>query len=185
MRENKTKYAILGMLTRGPMSGYDIKKAIDFGLHMFWSESHGQIYPGLKQLTEDGLITRDIMHQMGKPDRHIYSITERGKKELRTWLARSPEPNSYRIEVLLKLFFGHELSMDENLQNLGSFREQQSKLLEQYLSMEQHLVSEHADVPQAPYWLSTLRCGIRISKAFVGWCDETIEFLRLRDGGQK
>ena len=43
MREVKSKYAILGMLSIEPMSGYDIKKEVEKSISNFWTESYGQI----------------------------------------------------------------------------------------------------------------------------------------------
>jgi len=48
LRKSRTKYVILGFLTWGPQSGYDIKKHIDQSVVMFWDESFGQLYPELK-----------------------------------------------------------------------------------------------------------------------------------------
>lgn len=50
------KYAILGLLMRSPVTGYDIAKEFGDGLGCFWSAKHSQIYPELKRLTDDGLI---------------------------------------------------------------------------------------------------------------------------------
>lgn len=52
----KMEYALLGLLCRQPMTGYDIKKAIDKSLRLFWSGSYGSIYPTLGALVEKGLI---------------------------------------------------------------------------------------------------------------------------------
>jgi len=56
-RENKSRYALLGMLSYMPMSGYDLRKFIESSTSNFWSESYAQIYPMLKQLTREGLTT--------------------------------------------------------------------------------------------------------------------------------
>ena len=89
-RENKTKYAVLGLLTYAPLSGYDIRRIYDQSLGNFWSESYGAIYPILKRLEEEGLATREVQHQAGKPDRNVYTITELGRDELHRWLAQPP-----------------------------------------------------------------------------------------------
>ena len=85
-RANRTRYTILGVLTRGPMTGYDIKRYIEISVGNFWRESYGQIYPTLRSLTEDGLVRRQTRQQRGRPGRHVYSITGKGRKELREWL---------------------------------------------------------------------------------------------------
>jgi PadR family transcriptional regulator AphA len=51
-----TPFAILGLLSIEPMSGYDIRRNLDESLSYFWSESYGQIYPSLKKLEASRLI---------------------------------------------------------------------------------------------------------------------------------
>jgi len=68
MKENKSKYAIMGMLSMGPVSGYDIKKRFEESLSYFWNESYGQIYPILKKITQTGAcdqIDRETDRQTG------------------------------------------------------------------------------------------------------------------------
>lgn len=54
------KYAILGLLNRNPMTGYDIVKEFNFQLAEFWNAKHSQIYPELKKLVNEKLIVYDI-----------------------------------------------------------------------------------------------------------------------------
>ena len=51
------KYVILGLLEQGEKSGYDIKNCFNEEIGEFWSAKHSQIYPELRKLTEEGLIT--------------------------------------------------------------------------------------------------------------------------------
>ena len=55
---NKTKYAILGVLDTFPGSGYDIKKYCDKSISYFWNENFGHIYPVLKQMENEGLVSK-------------------------------------------------------------------------------------------------------------------------------
>ncbi|MYF92724.1 MAG: PadR family transcriptional regulator, partial [Gemmatimonadetes bacterium] len=65
-KTNKSKYAIMGMLSIRPMSGYDMKKLIAQSISYFWNESFGQIYPTLKKLVEEGLATRQTEKRLSK-----------------------------------------------------------------------------------------------------------------------
>src|SRR5262245_56172302 len=105
-RINKSKYAIMGLLNTRPMSGYDIKKTIEAGLSNFWSESYGQIYPILRTLVAEGLATSWVEEHTGKPDRHVYTLTDAGREDLTGWLAGPVDYDPGRIEILLKLYFG-------------------------------------------------------------------------------
>src|SRR6266511_3270230 len=130
MKSPRSRYAILGMLSIRPMSGYDIKKTVEGSINYFWTESYGQIYPMLKSLVAERLVTKTIKKQAGKPDRHVYALTTRGSKALHTWLAGQVMPTFERNELLLKLFFGEEGSIAVNIRhirNTGNCRPNDTK----------------------------------------------------------
>jgi DNA-binding PadR family transcriptional regulator len=129
VKESKSKYAILGILSFGPMSGYDIKKFYEQSIASFWNESYGQIYPILRRLAEDGLATKAIHRQEGRPDRHIYAITERGREELQQWLVEPIGRHIGRHEIILKLIFGKQISIHDNIRQIERFRDRHIKEL--------------------------------------------------------
>lgn len=174
MRETKSKYAILGMLSIAPMSGYDIKKRIEESISNFWTESYGQIYPMLKSVVAEKLVTKTVEKGSGKPDRHVYSLTELGRKELQRWLSEGVTPKVERNELLLKLFFGEEVTFDTNIHHIEQYRELQQGLLEKYKAIEAEIKAEHKDNPNLPYWLLTVRYGQHVSQALLDWCDEAL-----------
>ena len=45
-------FALLGLLARGPLSGYDISAQLARGVGPFWHARHSQIYPELARLEE-------------------------------------------------------------------------------------------------------------------------------------
>lgn len=178
MREGKSKYAILGMLSIEPMSGYDIKKEVEKSISNFWTESYGQIYPVLRNLIAEKLVTRKtVKSEAGKPDRHVYSLTARGRKELRRWLREGFAPKIQRDEFLLKLFFGEEIAIKANIAHVEQFREVQRGLLQKYGAVEKEITREYADNSNAPYWLMTVRYGQHVSRALLQWCDKTLAEL--------
>jgi DNA-binding PadR family transcriptional regulator len=177
-RENKSRYAVLGILSLRPMSGYDIRKTIKASLSNFWSESYGQIYPILRSLVEDGLATISVETQTGKPNRHVYALTEAGRKELERWLRKPVEYEVGRSEILLKLFFGWQMPPEESLHKVEQFRELQQQLLHKYEGIEQWLKEAESGHPGLPYWLMTVSYGKHISRALTDWSDETLAALR-------
>ena len=102
------KYAILGLLHYTDMHGYRIKEHIEQNFGHMWSINYGQIYPNLKKLYEDGLISMTEMNQSGAkgPTRKLYSITMKGKEEFSRWLEDSPEkPMLLRDPFLMRFVF--------------------------------------------------------------------------------
>ena len=99
-----TAYVILGMVSREPRSGYEIKALVDKTTRFFWAASYGQIYPELKRLSEAGLIEGSDASQ-GDRKRTVFAITADGEAELKDWLRKPPQTAEMREEGLLKLFF--------------------------------------------------------------------------------
>jgi DNA-binding PadR family transcriptional regulator len=174
MKKTKSRYAILGMLSICPMSGYDIKKTIEESISNFWSESYGQIYPILKRLVADDLVTKTVEIQSGKPDRHVYKLTKKGRQELQRWLSGDIVPKVQRNEFLLKLFFGEEVAATTNQKHVEQHREIQLQLLEKYHALEREIKSKYRDDPNSSYWLMTLEHGKHVSHALVTWCNQTL-----------
>jgi len=179
-KENKTKYAILGILSRMPVSGYDIKKLTDNSISHFWNENFGHIYPVLKRLEDEGLISGDVQHTPGRPDRSVYSLTAEGKAALDAWLMREPEDPPNRIELLLQLFFSSSLPLSDVIEKVQNEKRHTEERLAVFTTIQQHIRGYHSDqdLRDAPFWLMTLSFGIHRARAAVAWCDETIEKLR-------
>ncbi|GER90015.1 hypothetical protein KDW_41770 [Dictyobacter vulcani] len=176
-KENKSKYAVMGVLSLYPGSGYDIKKFMECSTSNFWSESYGQIYPILKQLVEEGLAVRHAEKQEGKPEKYIYTLTEQGKEGLRDWLLESVAVAGERNELLLKLFFGDHISFEKNKEHVRAFQELQSHLLEKYEEIERVLLAEAQHDVSYSYQIMTVRYGIHRCHALLTWCDETLGTL--------
>ena len=177
MREGKSKYAILGMLSIEPMSGYDIKKEVEKSISNFWSESYGQIYPVLRNLIAEKLVTKTVEREAGKPDRHVYALTAKGRKELRRWLHEAFAPKIQRNEFLLKLFFGEEIPPKANIAHVEQYRELQRGLLQKYRAVEKEITRQYPDNSNLPYWLMTVRHGQHVTRGLLQWCDNTLAEL--------
>jgi PadR family transcriptional regulator, regulatory protein AphA len=176
-KENKSKYALLGLLSICPGSGYDIKKFMEQSTSNFWNESYGQIYPILKQLVAAGLATSHTEKQEGKPERYVYTLTDKGLEELRHWLTEPIEHMVERNELLLKLFFGRQNTIAGNIEHVQQFRTLQEQLLRKYQGIEEFLKANCADNPDLCYSLITVRYGILRCQSLLTWCDETIDTL--------
>jgi DNA-binding PadR family transcriptional regulator len=164
------------------MSGYDLKKLIERFVAHFWSESYGQIYPTLNQLAAAGLAERRSEKQRGKPDRHVYSLTAKGREELGRWLAHPARPEPFRSELLLKLFLGGAAPVSDSASHVEHYRRHQQQLLDTYARIERGLRKDMQGHPDLPYWLITLRYGRRRARAMLAWCDETLATLRRLRG---
>jgi DNA-binding PadR family transcriptional regulator len=183
-RSSSGSEVLLGLLTIEPMSGYDLGQLIRISVGHFWRESYGQIYPNLKRLAAEGLVTARTERQKGKPDRRVYSITGKGREQLVKWLAVEPQPEIPRNELLLKLFFGAQVSPEIPIANLGRMVEEERALLKQFRQAEQEIAGNR-QYPDAPYWRMTARFGLLELEAHLRWAQETLAELRKIAGIRK
>jgi PadR family transcriptional regulator AphA len=176
-KENRSKYAVLGMLATGPMSGYDIKQTIETSIGHFWNESYGQIYPILKHLTEEGLATRTHVAQANRPDRYVYTLTEQGHAELRAWLETPVERPPERIEILLRLVFGQQVPVEVHIRQLERYRETYLQDWEIIRGALEHYEKQDATRPEVAYWKIAVEYGRLNCEAMLRWCEESLAVL--------
>ena len=175
---------LLGLLTIESMSGYDLGQTVRGSVGFFWNESYGQIYPNLKKLAADGLVTSKKERQKGKPGRHIYSITKKGREHLASWLAVPPQAEIPRNELLLKLFFGAQFSAEISAGYVESMAEseQRSLLFIKSVAVE---IAKNQQYPDAPYWKMAVRFGEFELEAHLRWAEETLVELNRLAGNPK
>jgi PadR family transcriptional regulator, regulatory protein AphA len=180
MRENRSRYAVLGALTIAPMSGYDLRAFFEQSVRFFWTESYGQIYPILKKLAAEGLVAPAKPGKGGgtHPRRTVYVITARGRAALAEWLGEPIEQEVGRIEILLKLFFAPEAEPIAARNHVSDFRAYHVARLAQFDAVETRIRRDYADRPELPYWLLTLSYGQHVSRALLDWCDEADRTVR-------
>ncbi|USS90852.1 PadR family transcriptional regulator [Fructilactobacillus carniphilus] len=123
----KGKEIILGLLdTRGPLTGYEINEIIQQQLNHFYDGSYGMIYPTLRKLEEEGLVTKQQVNQTEKPNKNVFSIQPAGKKVFQKALHADLKGETFKSDFLLKLYFGDQLT-----------KQQQRNLLQQELDFKQ------------------------------------------------
>lgn len=117
------KYAILGLVSWRPCSGYDIKKVFAESTALYWSGNSNQVYPTLLQLQKAGLVTSEVQQQTGYPAKKVYSITESGKAELKQWVLAPPGLPEVRDTFLTRLAWADQLHDDELAAMLDGYEE--------------------------------------------------------------
>lgn len=97
-----TQTLILAILNFGDASGYEIKKESTEGAFSYFVDiSYGSIYPTLAKLEVDDLVIGRSETQSGKPDKKVFSITEKGREEFIKALALPPAIDKFKSEFLL------------------------------------------------------------------------------------
>jgi len=164
-----TAYVILGMVSREPRSGYEIKAIVDNTTRFFWAASYGQIYPELKRLAEAGLV-EGADAPRGERRRTVYAITADGEAALKDWLREPPQTAEMREEGLLKLFFSGVLPREDATATLRAMREHRIGIAGRLRAMGPQ-AREKVDADDDPYPLMVLQGGIEFNEWFAGWCE--------------
>ncbi len=101
----------LGVLSIQDASGYEIRKAFEDGPFSIFAEGgFGSIYPALKKLEEEGLVTSEIKEQNNRPQKNIFKITAKGRLALLEALSNTPAPDKFKSDFLFSMFFAEFLS---------------------------------------------------------------------------
>ncbi len=176
-RASRTRYAILGLLAAGPRSGYDIRKEVAERISHFWNESLGHLYPVLNRMLEAGFVTRTSEPGKGRPQRHVYAITDAGRQQLDSWLREPVVPTPPRLEILLKIHFGAHTRPEVLIGHIEAYRAQRSRQLAMLESVHA-MLSETQEPEDSRYLQMTVRAGVLAARAALAWCDEVLAELR-------
>ncbi len=105
-----TRTLCLGVLSRGPASGYEIKKAFEEGpFSHIHATSFGSVYPALNKLSAEGQVTCREQSQDGRPDKKVYAVTPAGREAFEAELMKTPGPDKVRSDFLFILSFAEFL----------------------------------------------------------------------------
>lgn len=178
----RTRYALLGILTNGAMSGYDVKRFIDGSISHFWAESYGNLYPRLRQLEEEGLVSRRQDPRDAAPDAHVYSLTEAGREAFVEWMSEPSKEERVRNELLLRVFFASEVPLPATIRQIEAFAHKQEATLATFRDITARLDRDDDADPRKPYWMMTLRRGELVAEARLAWARESLDTLLSMEG---
>lgn len=175
MSISKTAYAILGVLSIEPLSGYGIREFMKENTSGFWSESDGQIYPAVKKLLSHQLI-KTIKNEKRKT---VYDITKKGKDALALWLKEDAEKNNIRDEFILKLFCGANTNVNISIDHIHKKIYDIKKSIHNLEKIKAMLSENEKSSKHYIYWDSCTDYGLTIQKAKLQWCESVIKRLSI------
>lgn len=81
-RSDVLEFAVLGLLHEAPLHGYELRKRLNATLGALRAFSYGSLYPCLKTLAANGLVTEHTEEAAasGKRSRVVYQLTADGKE---------------------------------------------------------------------------------------------------------
>lgn len=179
-------HILLGFLSYGPMTGYELKSVMDHSTQHFWHAQHSQIYTTLRKLREQGLVWSEEPDADDPLNRRVYHLTDAGRSELRRWLSQPQfELDSIKHEMLVRVFFSGSRNRDEVMAELRLQRRLHQQQLDYYKNQGPETWRDQLQitpemVQEIPFWLSTLEFGLAYEEMVLAWLDRQI--ARLEDG---
>jgi PadR family transcriptional regulator, regulatory protein AphA len=181
--------AILSLLMRCPMSGYDISLQLRSPVSYYWQAKHSQIYPELSRLSEEGYVTYTVVGQQDRPDKKVYSVTEEGREAFTRWWASPVKTSPSRDELVLRAF---SLWQADSGVALRLFREEEARhlrQLEEYEAIRARMEAEASgklnDLTSKDFSdYVTLMRGIGYEEEYGRWCRWVIEQIEQLGTGR-
>ncbi|HVL89049.1 MAG TPA: PadR family transcriptional regulator [Actinomycetota bacterium] len=166
-----TSYAVLGILSIHPMSGYELAQAAERSIANFWPISRSQVYSELARLEDLGLIAGADVAQERVPDKRVFEITPAGEDAFTEWVsAPGYEPTRMRLGFCLKTFFGHHMPRETMVENLERFKKEN----EEQIAYLQRVVNMLGVLPEAAFTRATAELGLRIARTSAQWAEELL-----------
>jgi DNA-binding PadR family transcriptional regulator len=163
-------HLLLGLLTSGERTGYELTGDFDTTLANVWAASHSQIYPELAKLESAGLIRKTAAGPRGS---QRYAITDPGRAAVGAWLAGTTPGDSPRSERMARVFFLGLLPRAQAAHYLAQQEQQHRANLARYRA--------YADAcPLEGEWRFhriALEAGMRSETALAEWAAWAIEAL--------
>lgn len=141
-RITSTSYAVLGLLSERPYTGYELTRMIRIGFSQCMPRSTSGLYTEPKLLVEHGFATA-TEEMKGRQKRTLYKITPAGRRALRSWFKSPPATMMFESEAIVRLILGHVGKREDVINALAE------------LETQVHALVERATA-EMPTWLETV-----------------------------
>ena len=180
------KYAILGLLNRNEMTGYELSKEFETTLFEFWNAKHSQIYPELKSLNAEGLIQYRVEITGNVLEKKVYTITDEGRRDFSEWEETlCPIQTASKDESRLRLFFLDGASPDFQQRFLADQLSQHQTHLEHLLENQKKFDEIPPTDDRALSDYLVLRGAVYREEAALQWIQECIKLGEQRSAELK
>jgi DNA-binding PadR family transcriptional regulator len=180
-------YALLGLLARQPLTGYDLAQQLKEPISFFWEARHTQIYPQLAVLQDLGYVRVAVAAGPGPRLKKTYTITEPGLAALRSWVGMPARRRGGRDELLLKVYVSWVAEASATLRLVRDAEAHHAARLELYLARLRNARLrgiDRLDTNEPAFTAyATLRRGVGFERGRLAWCRWLIG--RLEDATSK
>jgi DNA-binding PadR family transcriptional regulator len=167
------KNLFLALLAKNPTHGYELMQAYE-GLFssVLPPLNAGQIYTTLSRLERDGLVSKSIVVQENRPDKRVYSLTEKGKQNLQIWFDEVLSGPRIKDNFYLKLISAGISKMVEPIELIENQRREYLQKLH-----DLNLISLEREIAEDPGKRVLIQGAMLHLRADLEWLDLCEEAL--------
>jgi DNA-binding PadR family transcriptional regulator len=177
------EFAVLGLLHRAPMHGYELSKQLNMLLGTFRALSYGTLYPCLNKLYAEGLIAKEddrpdaaIRPRPAGRSKIVYRLTAEGKERLQDLLGESGpgewEDDEFgvhfaffgqtRADIRLRILEGRRSRLEDRMEGVRAALARTAERVDSYtLELQRHGLES---VEREVRWLNELIASERRSQ---------------------
>lgn len=174
------EYVILGLLSLKARTIYEINKAIEQGVSLFYSASFGSLNIALKKMIQKGWVDIEEKIENGR-NKKIYHINDKGRQAFANWLGSEIETTKVKEPALTRLYFLGFAATNEQIKVLKEYLQNLRQTLTtlEFLYQQSLEVSHPKELKQVErFQRLTLDYGIAFYQFNINWFQTIIDELR-------
>ncbi len=169
----KIEYALLGILWKESLYGYDIYRklqdSLEFGFA--WRIKKSKLYALLGKLEQNNWLMRDVELETVESTRKYYRLTETGRSVFLRWAKSTVDvPRDFRLVFLTKLYFLVEI----DLEAADFLIQEQLNVCRVWL--ENIRIENHMESKFLKYYLYFKEYHIQ---SLIGWLEACLDFNKI------
>ncbi len=178
---SKSATMMLGLINQQPLNAYEIIKRLEFMNVKWWYNiADSTVYATLRTLDNKGLIVGASEKNGNMPFRTVYSISDKGKKELKDTLTQSILSFDYDTNVFsIAAFFLDFFELNEQI----SLLEERAKVLKKYIEGIEKWISQSENEEIPIHHIATVERMANLAKAELLGTNKLLEKLHLNQKG--
>ncbi len=180
---SKSSTMLLGLINKQPVNAYEIIKILEsMNVKWWYNIADSTVYATLRALDKKGLIIGVSEKNGNMPLRTVYSISDKGKEELRDTLINSIisfdyDSNTFSIAAFFLDFF----QVDEQI----SLLEKRIEVLKKYIIGIEKWVSQPKDRTTPFQHITIVERMVNLSKAELSGTNKLLELIKINQKGNE
>jgi DNA-binding PadR family transcriptional regulator len=177
------EFVILGLLALRAMTVYEINKALERGVSLFYSASFGSINAAIGKMLDKGWVSGEEKVENGR-NKRVFYLTPAGREAFQDWLKSDIEAEKVKDPGLTRLYFMGFAPSQERVRVLEAHLENLRRTLDALEFIHQQ--SAKIEVPPGledtrRFQMFTLDYGRAFYTFNIAWYQNLLDTLKMEN----